>query len=334
MEKSALTKCILLYSGGLDSLIAAKVLMEQGIEITGLQCILPYYPPDLDIENLKQVKLARTIGLKLVHYKCGDEYINMLKNPKHGYGKEINPCIDCKIFFLKQASMLMHELGADFVATGEVVGQRPMSQLKHTLIHIEKEADLVGRLIRPLSAKIMQPSIPELEGKVDRNRLLDISGRGRKRQLELASYYGITDFELPAGGCLFTDRNIAARIKDSFRTEKYLSPLDLFLLKTGRHFRLNNSAKIIVARNKEETDQLEKYMLNSDYFFTPEFSGPSVFARGELSDTDVKTVVSIIHHYGKPNNESTVSVFKKGLKVADYKSCVIIDRDILDKMRI
>lgn len=329
-----MTKGILLYSGGLDSLLAAKILMEQGIEITGLHCILPYYPPDIDIENLKQVKLAHSIGLKLVHYKCGNEYIDMLKNPKHGYGKEINPCIDCKIFFLRKASEMMHELKADFVATGEVVGQRPMSQLKHTLIHIEKEADLVGRLIRPLSAKILKPSIPELEGKVDRNRLLDISGRGRKRQFELASYYGITDFELPAGGCLFTDKYIAARIKDAFQTEKYVSSLDLFLLKTGRHFRLNNSVKIIVARNKEETGELEKYISYSDYFFTPEFSGPSVFAKGELSDTDIETVVSIIHLYGKPHNESTVSVFKKGLKVADYKSCVSIDRDILDKMRL
>lgn len=335
MEKSVLVKGVLLYSGGLDSLIAAKLLMEQGIEITGLHCILPYYPPDLDVETLKSVKLANQIGLKLVHYRCGEEYINMLKNPRHGYGKEINPCIDCKIFFLKKASELMYELGADFVATGEVVGQRPMSQLKHTLIHIEKESGLVGRLIRPLSAKILKPSTAELEGKVDRNKLLDINGRGRKRQFELADHYGITDFDLPAGGCLFTDRNIALRIRDAFENGNKISSLNLYLLKTGRHFRLNNSLKIIVARNQVESEELEKYSLYSDCFFRPEYPGPSVFAEGEISDTDRETVLAIIHHYGKPDPGcKKVCVFKNGEKISELESSIPIEQDMLLKMRI
>lgn len=292
-------KCILLYSGGLDSLLAAKVLMEIGIDVTGLHCILPYFPPDLDIQSLKSTKLAGQIGLKLIHYWCGEEYIDMLRKPCHGYGKEINPCIDCKIFFMKIAAGLMNETNADFVATGEVVGQRPMSQLKHTLNHIEKESGIAGRLLRPLSAKLLRPTIAETDGRVDRNRLLDISGRGRKRQFEMAHNYGITDFDLPGGGCLFTDTHIASRIRDAFSNYTKITPLDLYLLKFGRHFRINENLKIIVSRNEHETGELEKYSYYADYFFRPEFSGPSVFVRGIMSESDKKTIAGILARYSK-----------------------------------
>lgn len=212
-------KCILLYSGGLDSLLAGKVLLDEGIDVTGLHCILPYYPPDVDTEDLKESIIAKQIGLKLVHYRCGDEYINMLKNPPHGYGKHINPCIDCKIFFINKAAEIMIETGSDFVATGEVVGQRPMSQYKNTLIHIENST-LKGRLLRPLSAKLLKPTIPEMNGIVNREKLYDISGRGRSRQIELAKYFGIKDYSSPAGGCLFTDSFISSRIKDLMKFDR------------------------------------------------------------------------------------------------------------------
>lgn len=292
-------KCILLYSGGLDSLLAAKILMEMGIDVTGLHCILPYFPPDMDPESLKSAKLARQIGLKLVHYRCGEEYIEMLRQPCHGYGKEINPCIDCKIFFMKIASGLMLDVNADFVATGEVVGQRPMSQLKHTLNHIEKESGIAGRLLRPLSAKLLKPTIVETDGRVDRNRLLDINGRGRKRQFELASYYGITDFDLPGGGCLFTDSHFASRIRDAFSYYTRINSLDLYLLKIGRHFRLNDNLKIIVSRNQHETEELEKYRAYADYFFKPEFSGPSIFVKGVMSELDKTRIAGIMARYSK-----------------------------------
>ena len=295
----SLVKCILLYSGGLDSLLAAKVLMEMGIDVTGLYCILPYFPPDLDIESLKSTRLAGQIGLKLVHYRCGDEYIDMLRKPCHGYGKEINPCIDCKIFFMKIAAGLMNEKNADFVATGEVVGQRPMSQLKHTLNHIEKESGLAGRLLRPLSAKLLKPTIAETDGRVDRNMLFDISGRGRKRQFEMAHDYGIIDFDLPGGGCLFTDTHIASRIRDAFSNYTKITPLDLYLLKFGRHFRINENLKIIVSRNQHETEELEKYSYHADYFFRPEFAGPSIFVRGIMSESDKKTIAGILARYSK-----------------------------------
>lgn len=311
------TKCVLLYSGGLDSLLAAKVLMDMGIDVTGLHCILPYYPPDLDTESLKSTILARQIGLNLIEYRCSEEYIEMLRKPCHGYGREINPCIDCKLFFIKKAAELMHKLGAEFVATGEVVGQRPMSQLKHTLNHIEKESGLSGRLLRPLSAKLLKPTNPELDGKVDRSRLLDINGRGRKRQFELAEYYGITDFESPGGGCLFTDSHIASRIRDAFTNNKKLTSLDLYLLKIGRHFRINENLKLIVSRNQHETEELEKYINYADSFFKPEFAGPSIFVKGVISSTDKYIIAGILTRYSKLSDPEKRIIIYAGNHITD-----------------
>ena len=196
-------KCILLYSGGLDSLLAGKILIDLNIEVIGFHCVLPYYPPDTDLEKLDISIYAKQIGLNLRYHRCGDEYIDILKNPPNGYGKHINPCIDCKIYFIKKAVELMQKTDADFVATGEVMGQRPMSQQKNSLNHIENNT-LKGKLLRPLSAKLLVPTIPEITGIVDREKLYDINGRGRSKQFELAKNFGIKNFSSPAGGCLFT----------------------------------------------------------------------------------------------------------------------------------
>ncbi len=308
---------ILLYSGGLDSLLAAKLLMEQDVELTGLQFILPFYPPDFDFEELHSVKQAKNIGLKLEFYKCGKEYLEMLKNPMHGYGKNINPCIDCKIFFIKKASEYMERYNADFVATGEVVGQRPMSQLKHTLKHIEKSTDLKGRLLRPLSAKILEPTAAEIEGKIDRSRLLDINGRGRKRQLELAAEYGITDYASPAGGCLFTDKNIASRIKDIFDHEDDINETDIYSATIGRHFRTDNNVKIIVSRNEKEGIELEKIKNNADCMIYPEFSGPTIFVKGDLNEKDKEIINAIMTKYGRPevNEKRFYLVYKNNDRI-------------------
>ena len=323
-------KCILLYSGGLDSLLAAKVLMDMEIDVTGLHCILPYFPPDLDTESLKSTKLAKQIGLKLVQYRCGEEYIDMLRKPCHGYGKEVNPCIDCKLFFMKIAAGLMNEVNADFVATGEVVGQRPMSQLKHTLNHLEKESGLAGRLLRPLSAKILKPTFAEITGRVDRNRLLDINGRGRKRQFELAQFYGITDFELPGGGCLFTDSHIASRIRDAFRYYTKITALDLYILKFGRHFRINENLKIIVSRNQHETEELEKYMNYADYFFKPGFSGPSIFVKGIMSGSDKNIIAGLLTRYSKLSETEKRIIIYANCEIADEVSAgtTVTDKEI------
>jgi tRNA U34 2-thiouridine synthase MnmA/TrmU len=327
-------KCILLYSGGLDSLLTAKILLDMGIEVTGLHCILPYFPPDIDPEQLKESIAAKQIGLNLIHYRCGEEYISMLKNPPHGYGKQINPCIDCKIFFIKKAAELMKETGSDFVATGEVVGQRPMSQHKHTLIHIENST-LKGRLLRPLSAKLLTPTIAEAEGLVDRQKLYDISGRGRTRQIELAETLGIKEFAAPAGGCLFTDKFIADRIKDLFKYTPDFDQTELFLLKIGRHFRINSSLKIIVSKNESDTRELEKYEKNSDYFFKPDFSGPSAYVKGIMNEHDTSIINSIICRYGKPSPEgSIINVYSRENLFKSIETVPPISNNELEKLRI
>ncbi|HOP28417.1 MAG TPA: tRNA 4-thiouridine(8) synthase ThiI [Spirochaetota bacterium] len=329
------TKGVLLYSGGLDSILAAKLLLDQGIDLTGLYCILPFYPPDLDPEELESSKLAKQIGLKLEYYRCDNEYIEMVKSPPHGHGKHINPCIDCKLFFIKKAAELMNRLNADFVASGEVVGQRPMSQLKHTLKHIEKESGLKGRLLRPLSAKILEPTIPEIEGKIDRNRLLDISGRGRKRQMELADQYGIVNYSHPAGGCLFTDRFFSDRLKDLFEHQAEVTSTEIYLLTLGRHFRINDSLKFIVSRNEHESIELEKLSGIADYFIRPEFKGPSAFITGVMKKEDLNLINSIISRYGKvTETENRLTLITKDKIPEEITAEPAANDIIIDSMRL
>lgn len=306
-------RCILLYSGGLDSLLAAKLLMEQSIDVTGFHCILPFYPPDLDADTLEASQIAKEIELKLIHHRLGSEYIDIVKNPPHGYGKNMNPCIDCKIHFIQKAAEYMKKTGADFIATGEVVGQRPMSQLKHMLNHIQKETDLQGRLLRPLSAKILAPTIPEAQGLINREKLLNINGRSRKKQMELAKKYGIKHYSSPAGGCMFTDPFIAMRIRDLFTHHISCEPLDLYLLTLGRHFRLSDSVKIIVSRNEKENIELEKYLLHHDYLLEPHFKGPHAALKGASTDSTLNMALKMVSRYGKPGaGVKQISIYKNG----------------------
>ena len=328
-------KCILLYSGGLDSLIAAKLLMDQDIDVVGFHCILPFVSPDFAPGELISSKSAGQIELPLVHHRCGREYLEMVKNPPHGYGKNMNPCIDCKMYFIDRAAQYMEETGADFLATGEVVGQRPMSQLKHTMNHIFNTSNLEGRLLRPLSAKILKPTIMEETGIIDREKLLDISGRGRKRQMELARHYGIKNYSSPAGGCLFTDVNVSRRVSDLFVHHDDFSPLDMYLLTIGRHFRLDEHSKIIIAKNEIENLELEKYRDSAHAFLEPSFKGPSAFLRGNPVSDVTEIAVSIIARYGRPDpDENTVIITEKN---GTQKKILVpepISDDVLDKMRI
>jgi len=326
-------KGVVLYSGGLDSLLAAKILMDQGLDITGFHAVLPFYPPDGDTDGLLPVKLAGQIGLRLQVYRCGSEYIEMLKSPSRGYGKNMNPCIDCKIHFIKKAGEFMKEIGADFTATGEVVGQRPMSQLKHTLNHIENESGLKGRLLRPLSAKLLRPTVPETRGIVDREKLLDINGRSRKRQMELAGTLGIREYTSPAGGCLLTDENFSRRIRDLFNSDDVHGAIDVYLLTVGRHFRVSAAVRAIVGRNEHENRELEKYAGEADYLMVPDFKGPSVFVRGGATGDDMTTAASIISRYSGGNGGGNIRVYSGG-SWSVMRSGPAIDDAVLDAMRI
>ncbi len=328
-------KGIVLFSGGLDSLLTSKILMNQGIEVIGLHCILPFVHPDQDPAELKPSILAKQIGLRLVYYRCGREYLEMVNNPPHGYGRHMNPCVDCKIHFIKKAGELMKEENAHFVATGEVMGQRPMSQLKHMLNHIEKVTNLEGRLLRPLCAKLLKPTKPEAEGHVDRDRLYDISGRSRKRQMELVRELGIDKFASPAGGCHFTDPFLSRRVRDAVENKEGLDPVDYYLMTVGRHYRTAPGIKIIVSKNEKENHALEKYMARADYFFIPNFRGPHIYVKGHLKETDFMFIGKIMARHGKPlENGNDIDVYTSGILSGTIKAGDPVDDDTLNSIRI
>ena len=329
-------KGIHLYSGGLDSLLSAKLLLDQGIDLIGLHFVLPFFAPDYDPDTSHSAELARRIGLKLRHIRCAEEYMEMAKNPPHGFGKQMNPCIDCHIFFLRKAAEIMEKEGAAFVSSGEVVGQRPMSQMKNTLNHIMYETNLEGKLLRPLSAKILPETDAEKEGIVDRSLLMDISGRGRDRQMALAAQWGITDYAPPAGGCLFTDPHIATRIEDLYTRTPGFSMLDMHLLSIGRHFKLGDTTTFIVPRREAETDALEKHKESADLYLWSDFPGPCVYVRGPYTEDDIALLGSFIARYGKPERGPTdlIFVMKKGQSAGEIHCPPAASEALIDSMRI
>ena len=265
-------KAISLFSGGLDSILAIKIIQDQGIEVEGIYVDLGFEANKEKIKYLKE--MANKINIKLHIVDKKEEYIkNILFNPVYGYGKNMNPCIDCHAFMIRSAKELMDKIGAKFIISGEVVGQRPMSQRLPALNSVNKLAKADGLILRPLSAKLLPPTIPEIKGWVDRDKLLDISGRDRKRQLALAKKYGLENFESPSGGCLLTDINFSKRLKD-YSKNLTLTPNEIDILKVGRHINYKGY-KIIISRNKDENPTLKEYKGNKFIKMFPKgFPGP------------------------------------------------------------
>jgi len=246
-------KAIALLSGGLDSTLALRIILDLEFEVIGVNLKTPFCTCDGKKGVCYSSKYAEEFGIKLIRIFGGEDYLEIVKNPKHGYGRNLNPCIDCRIFLLRKAKEIMEKEGADFIFTGEVLGERPMSQRLDAMKLIEKESGLKGKILRPLSAKLLEPTIAEKEGIIDRTKLLNIQGRSRKIQIQLARDYQISDYPCPAGGCLLTEENFARRLEDSFLHNED-SLRHIALLKLGRHFRLPSGAKLIVGRNKEENN--------------------------------------------------------------------------------
>ncbi|NPB09036.1 MAG: hypothetical protein GXO17_01655 [Thermodesulfobacteria bacterium] len=250
-------RVLLLFSEGLDSLLAGKLLAAQGLDVVAVRFITPFFGWSWKGREEEFAAKLREHGFEGFVKDITPEYLKMLANPAHGYGSGFNPCIDCKILMLKEAQKLLDEVGAEIIATGEVVGQRPMSQQRNTLRHIEKEAGLVGRVLRPLSAKKLPPTEYEKAGLVERERLLDVSGRGRKVQLKLAQEFGLKEIPSPAGGCLLTDPSLAPRIRRFFQLKDgRVSPREAELLVFGRHFELPTGAWLVIGRNEAENRRL------------------------------------------------------------------------------
>ncbi|MBI5874035.1 MAG: hypothetical protein HZB36_07895 [Candidatus Omnitrophica bacterium] len=288
-------KAISLISGGLDSTLATKVIMDQGVEVIAANFISPFCRCDHKVGCRHEAKFVSDelkIPLKMVN--IAKDFLDVLKSPKHGYGSNMNPCIDCRILMLKKAKELMDELGASFLITGEVLGQRPMSQRRDAMRRIEKDAGVLGLVLRPLSAKLLEPTIPEEKGWVDRQKLLSISGRGRRPQMKMAEDYHIKDYPCPAGGCLLTDPAFSKRIKDLIGHNE-LTMDDVKLLNHGRHFRIADSAKLIVGRNEHDNEMLRGLRKEGDIFLTPteEEPGASALGRGEgFDDTQARLLAA------------------------------------------
>lgn len=274
-------RAIAMISGGLDSILAARVVIEQGYEVTGLYCTSAFSKSYGKEQQTHAATVAKAIGIDLKVHDLGQPYIDLIRNPRHGYGKYSNPCIDCKIHMLDQAKGVMHELDAAFVITGEVLGQRPMSQRRDTLQVIERDSGLQGMILRPLSAALLPPTRAELDGQIDRSSLLGISGRGRTVQFKLAERYGIRGFSTPAGGCLLTDKNFSEKLRDLFNDQDSVSPHDIRLLTIGRHFRLGMSERIVLGRDQRENEVLAGLASQGYHLFTPQgFSGPLALLAG------------------------------------------------------
>jgi len=280
-------KAIGLFSGGLDSAIAARLMMNQHIEVIAVTFKTPFAGEEWAL------KMGNVLGLDVEVVECCDDYMEIVKRPRFGYGKSMNPCIDCKIFMLRKAREFMESERASFVFTGEVLGQRPMSQQMGQLRLIEKESGLGGYLLRPLSAKLLELTIPEMEGVVDRERLLDIRGRGRREQIALARRFGFEEFATPAGGCLLTDPCFSARLKEALDH----SEEDVELLKVGRHFRTESGGKIIVGRNEEENRRIEDLAGEKDALLEIlDFPGPTVLLKnGAEKDVDIAASLALTY---------------------------------------
>ncbi|MDD4909269.1 MAG: hypothetical protein PHR44_01120 [Candidatus Omnitrophica bacterium] len=296
-------KAVSLISGGLDSTLATKLIIEQGIEVFALNTRTPFCTCDK-----KQPKgagcrheaahVAEKLGITLKIVNVSPQMLEIIKHPKHGFGSNMNPCIDCRILSFKKAKEYMREIGASFIITGEVLGQRPMSQRRQMMDLIEKEAGLEGLVLRPLSAKLFEPTIPETNGWVDREKLLAISGRSRKEQMALAAGLGINDYPCSAGGCLLTDKGFSQRIKDLLAHDE-LTLDNVELLKAGRHLRLDDKAKIVVGRDERENSLLEAIKKEGDLIFRPseDLAGPTVLVRGVLRPEKIEFVCGVLASY-------------------------------------
>ncbi|KFL33456.1 MULTISPECIES: argininosuccinate synthase domain-containing protein [unclassified Sulfurospirillum] len=317
-------KALVLYSGGLDSMLAMKLLSDQGIEVIALHINIGFGIKEDHYETLKRRSTIAGATLEVIDVR--DQYIQkILFSPKHGYGKQFNPCIDCHGFMFTVAKSLLPRYGASFIATGEVVGQRPMSQNKDALRLVKKIANDIDEdiILRPLCAQVMEETKPEREGWVDRSRLLGLNGRGRHAQLALAKELGWEDFPTPAGGCLLTDVQFSARMRDFIAHDTFVKE-DIDVLKNGRHFRLPDGAKLVIGRNEHENDFIDS--LHNPKFnllhVNEEMSAPSSLLSKNASALDEALACRMVLSFTKAIPEQTyaLSLGERTLHATPYAS--------------
>jgi len=346
-------KAIAMISGGLDSTLALALVQRQGIEVKAVNfytgfCITETQRrkggrPDGTVPQNEALRAAADQEVEIEYVDIsGGAYLDMLVNPRYGYGQNANPCVDCRIFMMQKAREIMEREGADFVFTGEVLGQRPKSQRRDTLWVIEKRSGLEGRLLRPLSAKLLAPTLPEQQGLVDRERLLDISGRSRTRQMALAEELGVHDWPQPAGGCCFlTDESFGRKFfdlldgREAAGEPRQLRQEDVLLLSTGRHFRMSPKVKLIVGRTEVENVLLEKYVEGRARLAARDVTGPVALVEGVPTWEERMLAARIVARYGKGRSSPEVIVeWREGELLETYAVPPEADEARIEAMRV
>jgi tRNA-uridine 2-sulfurtransferase len=310
-------RAVALYSGGLDSTLAILTVLRQGVDVKAVT-FLNHFGCDISDKSScskDPFSAAERFGFEVKLCHLAEKFIRIVKNPKFGHGKNMNPCMDCRILMLREAKEFMEMTGAAFLITGEVIGQRPMSQRRDALDIIDRESGLRGLILRPLSAKLMKPTMMEEKGMVDRELLYDFSGRSRKPQMALAAEFGLTDYPAPAGGCLLTEPNYSFRLRELLAYEPDPSLDDLALLRLGRHFRMSDDCKIIVGRDRNENESMHSLVSEKSICLQVEsHASPLVIVRGKATEEIIRTAASLCARYSDARHlhEAEVRVIDGG----------------------
>lgn len=333
-------KVIGLLSGGVDSALATRIMKKLGFDIIALNFMSPFCNcthKDHGCKN-EAKRLADELGIRARLEYMGQQYIDIVRNPKFGHGKNMNPCVDCRVMIFRRAKEIMEEEGAAFIFTGEVVGQRSMSQKIDRMMIIEKEAGLAGMVVRPLSAKLLPPTLPEKKGLIDRETMLAIHGKSRKDQFRISrEEFGVTDNLCSSGGCLLTDPSFAVRMKDLLAHDDSADVKDAKLLRLGRHYRVSDDLKLIVGRNEEENEKLLRMAQKKDFIFYPEDGrGPTTLVKGKLDRELIALVGSVTARYCdiKEDGVAKISYRMKESENAWTALCEPASEETLRKFRL
>lgn len=309
-----MAKALALYSGGLDSTLAILIVKSLGVDVLAVKFLTKFGCADTETNHETSQKLASEYGFDLITEDISDKFIQIVLAPQYGYGKNLNPCIDCKVLMLKEAKALLDKHNCQFIITGEVVGQRPMSQMRDTLRRIQKLAGVTGLVLRPLSAKLLEETAPEILGLIDREKLYSIAGRSRKKQLELAQSFNLKHYQTPSGGCLLTEPNFAYRLREHLKHTAEIDLRDIELLRYGRHFRTPHANKLIVGRNKSDNASLQALAKSADILLRALDTGSPtsllrVFNRDFASlQEDIILSASIVARYSDAKDQKFVKV--------------------------
>ncbi|MBE0501500.1 MAG: thiamine biosynthesis protein [Desulfuromonadales bacterium] len=298
-----MSKGLGLLSGGLDSSLAALALKRQGIDVTCIAFVTPFF-------GAGRARIAaEKMEIPLIVHDISDIHLQMVKNPRYGYGKNMNPCIDCHAMMFRLAGERMVAGGFDFLFSGEVLGQRPMSQNGNALRSVANYSGHPDRILRPMSARLLSITPMEEAGLVDREQLLDIQGRSRKTQVILAKEWGLKDYPAVGGGCLLTEKSFSNRLRDLFAHNPQATPVEVELLKAGRQFRLSDTTKLILGRNQADNDRIHELAQADDILLrADDFSGPQGLISGAAEPADLETAAAIVANYGKGAGESTIEI--------------------------